>query len=328
MTETIEMIDRTVEETITENQEQQSTQSIIKYYRSLTTEYHSLPAHVPEPYIMSSYRVNLTFKEALLSLFALHNETMNIWTSLISFVIFSVQTYRVCFHLEMNDVFHRLSYIVFCCGALYTFGASTVYHWFNCMSFRHHQTLLRIDISGIGMLILGCFYPPIYYSFYCHPYWGTVYIVASTVGCIIASVVFLVPRYTTDTYRFFRICLFVSICSLALLPTTHLLMIYGTKNTLFIEASSGVLQMCVICLTGLLFYATKIPERFSPGKFDVMLHSHQFWHSFILVATVLHWNNMNKIRSTFRVHPCYGMSKEFGVDVLFEDSPLLHHSAN
>ena len=44
-------------------------------------EYHSLPDYLKDnEYILGHYRVDLTYGQALSSLFRLHNETVNIWT--------------------------------------------------------------------------------------------------------------------------------------------------------------------------------------------------------------------------------------------------------
>ncbi|MNE92178.1 hemolysin-III related [compost metagenome] len=100
-------------------------------------------------------------------------------------------------------------------------------------------------------------------------------------------------------------------------------MIYGIENAMFIETSSGVAQTAAMCAIGLLFYATKIPERFYPGRFDIVLHSHQFWHSTIFVAMLVHLRNMLRVMATFDTHPCYGMKGSFYVD----DAPSHFHSS-
>lgn len=44
-------------------------------------EYHALPPHLQDnEYILKGYRPEFSLKEAVLSIFRLHNETGNIWT--------------------------------------------------------------------------------------------------------------------------------------------------------------------------------------------------------------------------------------------------------
>ena len=38
---------------------------------------------------------------------------------------------------------------------------------------------------------------------------------------------------------------------------------------------------------GALVYATRIPERWKPGAFDLMFHSHQLFHVAIIIAALV-----------------------------------------
>ncbi|KAL8492056.1 hypothetical protein ACS0TY_023613 [Phlomoides rotata] len=39
---------------------------------------------------------------------------------------------------------------------------------------------------------------------------------------------------------------------------------------------------------GVVFYVTRIPERWRPGVFDVVGHSHQIFHVFVVAAVLPH----------------------------------------
>lgn len=47
-------------------------------------------------------------------------------------------------------------------------------------------------------------------------------------------------------------------------------------------------------LSGLFFYASHLPERAAPGRFDTLLASHQLWHVAIVVGVVLYWRGMGQ----------------------------------
>jgi adiponectin receptor len=282
-----------------------------KFCCSKPEEYEFIPKYAIERFILSGYRLNLSLKECFLSLFTLHNETINIWTALVSFVFFLVVLVRVLLYWNLESGYHTTAYVIYAASAVYTFGASLSYHWFNCMSSVHHTCLLRMDISGIGFLILGSFYPPVYYSFYCHPNWGIFYLTLETVLCICCSVMMLVPRFATDDYRRFRVSLFFGISAVSIFPLLHLFYIYGFSNALLLEKMTGVVHTYLLYILAIIFYATKIPERFAPGRFDYLFHSHQFWHTFIFLATFAHFYNMLTVMSRFYTEPCFGLKSYF-----------------
>ncbi|XP_041379377.1 progestin and adipoQ receptor family member 3-like, partial [Gigantopelta aegis] len=46
----------------------------------------------------------------------------------------------------------------------------------------------------------------------------------------------------------------------------------------FYDEFIKLLLIYCLTLTMVFFYSSKIPERFSPGKFDYLFHSHQLFH--------------------------------------------------
>jgi hypothetical protein len=64
----------------TQQQHVASTESLTqrksKHHRTKTEDIEVVPQYCQERFILSGYRLNLTVKEALMSLFSLHNETM------------------------------------------------------------------------------------------------------------------------------------------------------------------------------------------------------------------------------------------------------------
>lgn len=50
-----------------------------------------------------------------------------------------------------------------------------------------------------------------------------------------------------------------------------------------------------------MIYAARVPERFFPGRFDIMFHSHQIFHIFVVVAALIHLSNIQEIAFA-RIH--------------------------
>ena len=54
--------------------------------------------------------------------------------------------------------------------------------------------------------------------------------------------------------------------------------------------SGPVLYSLLAYIAGLVMYILDLPECLRPGgTFDILLHSHQFWHCAIVGAIALHW---------------------------------------
>jgi adiponectin receptor len=52
---------------------------------------------------------------------------------------------------------------------------------------------------------------------------------------------------------------------------------------------SYVVLQGVLYIVGAAIYALRIPERFAPGKFDIIGSSHQIFHGFVLAAAITHF---------------------------------------
>lgn len=76
----------------------------------------------------------------------------NIWSALgpfILFVVMAIEILRIP-HLAQAE---KAVFVVYSVGAMGSFGTSTVYHWFGCMSRRANINLVRMDIAAIALLI-------------------------------------------------------------------------------------------------------------------------------------------------------------------------------
>jgi len=246
--------------------------------------------------------MNLDFTTSLMSLFKIHNETVNIWTALLSFVVFLVICLRVVFGDNDMSFWEKGSYVVYTTTAMYTFLGSLLYHWFNCISPSHHECLLRMDISGIGFLIMGSYYPPLYYAFQNLPSFGILYLVCITVMCTLCSCMFLSKKLSEERFTHFRVAVFGATGLFGLIPLLHMLCMHGLNDPVFLSKVYAVAEMYGWYGLAVLFYATKIPEKFKPGWFDVVGCSHHFWHTFVFIATVLHYQRCMTTHSVIIEH--------------------------
>ncbi|KAJ3011214.1 hypothetical protein HKX48_006964 [Thoreauomyces humboldtii] len=61
------------------------------------------------------------------------------------------------------------------------------------------------------------------------------------------------------------------------------LIMYGDDET------SALISSGVIYFIGAVVYASRVPERWAPGKFDIWFHSHQIFHILVVAAAVVHY---------------------------------------
>ncbi|XP_057768007.1 heptahelical transmembrane protein 1-like [Salvia miltiorrhiza] len=304
-----------------------------KNYRFLS--FNELPEYMKDnEYILDYYRANWPLKEALFSIFRWHNETLNVWTHLLGFMLFvgltvanlihvphvadfiamiseqfpttaegnasknlvSLSTSRVAtpWVVEVNEGggggggLRRWPLYVFLCGSMLCLLCSSVCHLFSCHSRRLSLQLLRLDYVGIAVMIITSFFPPIYYIFQCSPGWQLLYLSGITAMGLCTMAALLSPPLSAPRYRPLRALLFVSMGLFGLFPALHALVLNwrDPHRDLILAYESA---MAASYLLGTLFYVTRVPERWLPGRFDLAGHSHQIFHVFVLVGALAHY---------------------------------------
>ena len=122
---------------------------------------------IRSPFIEYGYRKTKSIRDTFFTLFSFHNETMNIWSHLIGFFCVLVAGYHVALEMWNTQDHHIVEIIAFesfiMCAAV-CLGLISVYHWFGCISEAYHNCLLKLDVTGIGLLVTGSFVPGIYYG--------------------------------------------------------------------------------------------------------------------------------------------------------------------
>jgi len=83
------------------------------------------PSWTLSPFILGSYRKQSTFRQAFVSIFAIHNETGNIMTHLVGFMIFVGLLIRDLFFRDLPP-HHRMNHGAMMIAAMYRMGLSAV----------------------------------------------------------------------------------------------------------------------------------------------------------------------------------------------------------
>jgi len=112
---------------------------------------------------------------------------------------------------------------------------------------------------------------------------------------ILAVVVSLWDKFGTPRYRPYRALVFIVFGLSGIAPATHYAVENGLERSVS-EASLGwLIFMGALYITGALFYAFRIPERFFPGKVDIWFHSHQIFHCFVIAGAFVHYHGISNM---------------------------------
>ncbi|KAJ2785760.1 hypothetical protein H4R18_000306 [Coemansia javaensis] len=269
-----------------------------------------IPAYMVEAYILGSYRpLCFSTAECLRSWFYVHTELGNIATHLLGLLVFvalAATTGPVVIPWAAGTTTTRVgaaeyvvvyTYIGTVIGCL---AASVAFHTLSCHSQRRHFRSLRCDFIGILALIVGSFVPIGYYGFLHAPRILVGYTVAFvTVG--VAGIAVSALGHVEEPRRArWRPAIFIGISGAGLVPTIHAAVLNGYANAVDRMSLWYVLGMCMLYFAGTVAYTFKLPERLRPGKHDVLLHSHQIFHVFVVLAALLHYVGI--IRALSWVH--------------------------
>lgn len=192
------------------------------------------------------------------------------------------------------DAFDVAGFTVFFIGAIICLGFSSTYHAIQCHSYTVSKRFNKLDYVGIVVMIVGSFLPALHYGFYCHPHLQLFYSVSISVLGALAMYVVLAPSYATPAYRPYRTAIFVLLGLFAVVPVAHFVAMYGYRTITETMGLRFLILSGVLYVVGAGLYAARVPERFAPGRFDMLGASHQIFHVLILAAAAAHYVSIRR----------------------------------
>jgi adiponectin receptor len=252
--------------------------------------YEEAPAHITtNPYILTGYRVGYTPWMCARSLFMVHNQTGNVWSHLLGFLAICVLAYHVYTTVLSNAWTHQLVFAIYIFGNFCCLCFSTVYHLMSCcVNKRLYEWTMFLDYFGIAVLVTTSFIPLVFFVFQCYPFERMLYLgmVAVLGGATLTLPWF--PFFDSPEWAFGRIAVFFALGFSGLFPITHATYMFPKSMTLgMVHVGLGL--MCLLYSTGVIFYVTKFPECWFPGRFDIWFQSHTVWHCFVVAAAIVHF---------------------------------------
>lgn len=111
-------------------------------------------------------------------------------------------------------------------------------------------------------------------------------------------IVLLTPRLQTPEWRTFRLGVFCMMGLSGFIPMVDSLITYGWEYSARFSIDYYLFEMLLeVC--GAMAYGFRIPEKYWPGRFDILGASHQWFHMFSATAAMVHLAGLiNAVRNT------------------------------
>ncbi|XP_019370205.1 PREDICTED: progestin and adipoQ receptor family member 6 [Gavialis gangeticus] len=254
---------------------------------------HQVPRIFWEDGIMSGYRhPKSSALDCILSSFQMTNETVNIWTHFLPTWYFVWRFLALSSSLDFcQDAYHWpfLVYLLLVC--LYPFTSSCA-HTFSTMSPRARHICYFLDYGALSLYSLGCAFtygayamPDAWVNSAFHhcfvPVAALNSFVCTTLSCYSRFLELEFPRLS----KALRTMAFVYPFVYDNVPLFYRLLFCFGDDRAWTEAVAGYCyHLFFALLTGFLF-ASHLPERLAPGRFDYIGHSHQLFHICAVVGT-------------------------------------------
>ena len=242
------------------------------------------PSWTHIPFISGGYRVDHSILDAVISLFASHQDTLNIWSHALGCAWF-LRMIPLCYEkLERNEAptLDYFLFAVFLIGATTQMFTSALYHALRCVGPKWEAALLRADIVGILSMIGGSWVLAMGQGFHCAPLVGSAYTVIE--AALLLSSHFLGAAAVTKPHLYpYYYAVIASSVGFGAIPCTHAMLTCTTSacTASLVQAHLGMFGYYFI---GFVFFISRFPERALPRSFDIVGSSHTIWHIFVFLA--------------------------------------------
>jgi channel protein (hemolysin III family) len=185
----------------------------------------------------------------------------------------------------------RWPVLVFVLSAITCLACSVAFHLFWIVDQSTFIFLAKLDYAGIAVLIAGSTCPMLTYAMWCD---SVPLILTSALmygACSAAIVMGLMDRFSTEEWRAWRAGVFIACGCVGVFPMAYILYSFG-HDPIIRQAFLQVAVMGAMYIGGALLYVTRIPERFWPGRLDLVGASHQIFHLLVFLAAFLHYHTV------------------------------------
>ncbi|CAD1469349.1 unnamed protein product [Heterotrigona itama] len=276
----------------------------------LLRRWSDMPQHLQfNPHILTGYRPLMTIGQCLRSLFYIHNETVNIMTHGFAILYMLLTIPQL---LPWNTKGILVAILCWChlIGAVSPWIGSFIYHLFMNLNYDEifYRTLLKLDMIGIWLCQSFGAIPMMAATVHCLPdtYWYCcmfIYCSLSIWGLLKAMIIRLlqISQFLSSAFKHFkcisqamnarspwerRLCFAPPFLMRMLVMTLRCFGIGGGSPDalLHIVLQYQILFQDFIAVVGAIIGALRIPEKWIPGKLDLILNSHNLMHILVVLA--------------------------------------------
>ncbi|KKA29109.1 hypothetical protein TD95_004874 [Thielaviopsis punctulata] len=251
------------------------------------------------PHIQSGYRFTESKMACIRSMFGLSNETINIWSHAIGFMVvlfIAFYFYPMSHNFQNSSTTDVIIAASFFFTACLTLACSTIWHTMNAVADVEAISIFAcIDYTGISVLIAASIATTEWTVFYCDPVSRWLYMTTTAVLGLGGVILPWHPYFNKQEMAWLRVAFFAGLALTGFLPVLQLNYTHGAEFVY--EFYKPIFASIGVYFLGALVYASKIPECWYPGMFDYVGGSHNLWHFAVLGGILFHYVAMQEFFS-------------------------------
>lgn len=181
------------------------------------------------------------------------------------------------------------------------------YHIFLDHSQSARTWTSRFDYLGIVVPLWGTTIASTHFGFRCEPDLRKTYSVFATGAGLACAVTTLHPSFTGTASKGFRTVTYLLLGLSSFLPIIHGLHLFGWQQMEQRVSLSYYLALGLCHGTGAVTYASRVPEKWYPKRYDLVGSSHQIMHVLVVCGATAYGLGVLKAREHWKGFHCAGL---------------------